>query len=69
MLKELHKNVTINVTTEDLDKEQKEAKVKINFPDGIGLGALLGMLIAVLKHEGASKWKIILEILRTWRWL
>jgi hypothetical protein len=69
MLKELHKNVAINVTTEDLDKEQKDAKVKINLPDEIGLGALLGMLIAVLKHQGASKWKIIIEILRTWRWL
>ena len=69
MLKEPHKNVFVNVTTEDLDKEQKDAKVKINLPDEIGLGALLGMLIAVLKHSGASEWKIILEILRTWRWL
>lgn len=69
MLKELHKNVIINVTTEDLDKGQKEAKVKIYLPDKFGLGALLGMLIAVLKHQGVSKWKIILKILRTWRCL
>lgn len=69
MLKELHKNVAINVTTEDLNKDQKDAQVKINLPDRVGLGALLGILIAVLKHRGASKWKIILEILRTWRWL
>lgn len=69
MLKELHKNVVVDVTTEDLNKEQKDAEVKINLPDEIGLGSLLGMLIAVLKHQGASKWKIILEILKTWKWL